>query len=364
MEEVEKLQNELNTTQDAAAKAEIQTKIDTLNNELPPILEVKRQDVQQDILDLYDYYAANDVGQIGSDGEGRGVFGGREDSLIDEDGNFVSFESKFGSLEDFMNEKRGSKADYELFRRLHQLNQDSYSLEKLMLDKEADDISADASGAYKSFELGDDEVKLVEDLAAKYKFDASEVLTKTKDGKYKFTNKGGEGFLDELKVTRYDLGHLFDNSKKEIEEDYDNLMRSRGYVRNSWWDDEYIRTVVRDEELSPEVAEYIRQKDIQVQLNPAALGYYEKYLNTSKLEELTELVRENKIPILGDTFSTEDEIAEDDELQRQRAQEIQNVIDEGYMEAVAQDPVIMAKLKQISEARAPELEAYKKELML
>ena len=59
MLEVEKLQNELNTTQDAAAKAEIQTKIDTLQNELPPILEVKRQDVQQDILDLYDEYAAN-----------------------------------------------------------------------------------------------------------------------------------------------------------------------------------------------------------------------------------------------------------------------------------------------------------------
>ena len=34
------------------------------------------------------------------------------------------------------------------------------------------------------------------------------------------------------------------------------------------------------------------------------------------------------------------------------------------MEAVAQDPVIMAKLKQISEDRKPELEAYKKELML
>ena len=364
MLEVEKLENELNTTQDEAAKAEIQTKIDTLQNELPPILEVKKQDVQQDILDLYDEYAANSVGQIGSDGEGRGLFGGREDSLLDEDGNFVSFESKFGSLEDFMKAKRGSEADYKLFRRLHELNKDSYSLEKLLLDKEESDLAADYKGVYQSFELDNNEVKLVEDLAAKYKFDASELLTKTKDGKYKFTNKGGEGFLEELKATRYDLGHLFDNSKKEIEDDYDNLMRSRGYVRNSWWDDEYIKTIVRDEELSPEVAEYIRQQDVQVQLNPAALGYYEKYLNTSKLEELTELVRENKIPVLGDLLSTEDEIAEDDELQRQRAQEIQNTIDEGYMEAVAQDPVIMAKLKQISEARKPELEAYKKELML
>jgi len=64
MLEVERLENELNTTQDAAAQAEIQTKIDTLQNELPPILEVKRQDVQQDILDLYDLYAANNVGQV------------------------------------------------------------------------------------------------------------------------------------------------------------------------------------------------------------------------------------------------------------------------------------------------------------
>ncbi len=32
-----------------------------------------------------------------------------------------------------------------------------------------------------------------------------------------------------------------------------------------------------------------------MQLNPAAFGYYEKYLNTSKLEESTELARENKL---------------------------------------------------------------------
>ena len=57
------------------------------------------------------------------------------------------------------------------------------------------------------------------------------------------------------------ISDLFNDKRDLVDDRYDKFMKSQGFARDGWLDDEYIKTVYGDED--PELLKKIQNKDIR-----------------------------------------------------------------------------------------------------
>ena len=92
-----------------------------------------------------------------------------------------------------------------------------------------------------------------------------------------------------------DTSALFKDARDKVAQDYDTVMEEKGFVRDNWMDDEYVKIVFDEQGYRPtdEEIEYIGGKKLAVDFNPAAIAQYKQYLKPyeTELQSLIKNVR-------------------------------------------------------------------------
>jgi len=352
--EIKKLKNQQALLEENSEEYnQIQEQINQVKSEIPSEFKVFKQVEIEDAFDQYD----NLIGatfQIGNDGEGRGLFGGYSSVLLNEDGTFKDFEDIFTDEQLLVtgvggDRQRFSQADVDMFKEIHAINKEMHELDNIV-NQYKSRTKGLRGGATERDDIAQalitENQQRIDLLGEKYGFDSEDFL----NGLIK----------DEFGIMNADTSQLFQDAKNKISENYDKTMEEKGFIKDGWMDDEYIKLVFDEQGYQPtdEEVQYVGGQKLAVDFNPLALAQYEQYLkpHQSKLDSLIKDVR-TASTITG----TEEEIAADDEKVKQSEAEIQNIIDSGYIDALGQDPMIRFIQDELVKKHKPELDALQKE---
>ncbi len=106
---------------------QLQEQINQAKAEMPSEFKIYKQVEVEDAFDAYDNLVGANF-QIGSDGEGRGLFGSKNQKILNEDGTFKDFDDAFTKEE----LGKYSQADIDMFRALHAVNKDMHELDNIV----------------------------------------------------------------------------------------------------------------------------------------------------------------------------------------------------------------------------------------
>jgi hypothetical protein len=257
---------------------QLQEQIDQNEAEIPSEFKLYKQIEVQDAFDAYD----NLVGatfQIGSDGEGRDLFGNKSQKLLNEDGTFKDFEDVFTDEE--LRANNYSQADIDMFKEMHAINKDMHELDNLVDQFKSKTSLIDSDRGVNAEAIFNENLDKINELAEKYNFDAQDFKEGLQTGRYGVFNG--------------DTSDLFKDARAKVSQDYDTVMEEKGFVRDNWMDDEYVRIVFDQEGYRPtdEEVEFVQGQRLAVDFNPAAIAQYKQYLKPyeGKLQELIRNVR-------------------------------------------------------------------------
>jgi len=342
LEEIKKLKEQQKLVEkDSEKYNQLQEQINQNEAEIPSEFKLYKQVEVEDAFDAYDNLVGANL-QIGSDGEGRDVFGNKNQKLLNEDGTFKDFDDAFTDEELALY----SNADVEMFRELHAINKDMHELDNLVDQFKSKTSLIDSDRGINAEKIFNENSDKINELAEKYNFDAQDFKEGLQTGRFGTFNG--------------DTSDLFKDARSKVSQDYDAVMKEKGFVRDNWMDDEYVKIVFDQEGYRPtdEEVEFVQGQKLAVDFNPAAIAQYKQYLKPyeGKLEELIRNVR-----TVSTITGSEEDLAADDIKVAQEEAKVQAVIDNAYMDAIGQDPQIRYIMDELVDKAKPELDALQKE---
>ena len=320
---------------------QLQEQIDQAKAEMPSEFKIYKQIEVEDAFDAYDNLVGANF-QIGSDGEGRGLFGGKNQKLLNEDGTFKDFDDAFTKEE----LGKYSQTDIDMFRALHAVNKDMHELDNIVdqFKSRTGLIDTDRGSVLEKLfaENGDK----INELAEKYDFEVDDFKRGIEAGAMGMFNG--------------DTSSLFKDARAKISQDYDTAMEEKGFIRDNWMDDEYVKIIFDQEGYRPtdEEIEFVQGEKLAVDFNPAAIAQYKQYLKPYE-NELQSLIK--KVRTVNTTTGSEEDILADDVRVAEGEAKVQAVIDNAYMDAIGQDPQIRYIMSGLVDKAKPELDALQKE---
>ena len=331
------------TVKDSENYNQYEEQLKKLDKEFPSLTNVSKEIQLEDLKDFYDEVVGAGS-QIGQDGSGTNMFG---DSTIN---NFPTYEQYINA---------GYTAEtYTMLEDLNNINKDA-EIAKKLYDK-LRLRSVDEEEKQRLFSENEEEIQKI----------ANE-----NDIDYD-TLKGYITSQPKFRSTRSNqrISDLFNDKRDLVDNRYDKFMKSQGFARDGWLDDEYIKTVYGDED--PELLEKIQNKDIRVGVSETGIQYYKDFLPLDYLENIKN-VRKGSDEVTYETISDSDgnpvldadgkeqvvATTENDQIEFKKKQELIDEVDSAMQEAMMKDPEVMMEYDTLKKAALPELEKYKKELI-
>jgi hypothetical protein len=252
---------------------QLQEQINQAKADMPSEFKIFKQVEVEDAFDAYDNLVGANL-QIGSDGEGRNLFGDKNQKLLNEDGTFKDFDDAFTE------EELGaySQADIDMFRALHAVNKDMHELDNVVDQFKSRTGLIDTNrGSVLESVFTENEDKINE-LAEKYDFEVDDFK--------RSIEAGAAGMFNG------DTSFLFKDARAKISQDYDTAMEEKGFIRDNWMDDEYVKIIFDQEGYRPtdEEVEFVQGQKLAVDFNPAAIAQYKQYLKPYE-NELESLIK-------------------------------------------------------------------------
>ena len=339
IKELEKKQSLLE--KDSEEYNQLQEQINQAKAEMPSEFKIYKQVEVEDAFDAYDNLVGATL-QIGSDGEGRGLFGDKNQKLLNEDGTFKDFDDAFTE------EELGaySQADIDMFRALHAVNKDMHELDNVVDQFKSRTGLIDTNRGSVLEKIFTENEDKINELAEKYNFEVDDFK--------RSIEAGATGMFNG------DTSFLFKDARAKISQDYDAAMEEKGFIRDNWMDDEYVKIIFDQEGYRPtdEEVEFVQGQKLAVDFNPAAIAQYKQYLKPYE-NELESLIK--KVRTVSTTVGSEEDILADDVRVAEGEAKVQAVIDNAYMDAIGQDPQIRYIMSDLADKAKPELDALQKE---
>ena len=304
-EQIAALNKQKKLETDAAEIEKINNQIAQLNDSRPDIVEFSLQQVTEvQVEDLDD--AAKELTNQGVFFEGEfnpEIIRQKFDSLNTDESNWPIFEEYVKILQ----------AEQRIF-----------------------DVAGDMMGGGQPEGWKEDAAK----IAAEFGLNQEDV-EKAMGSSLTFGQKGLRGFS----LSSVTVDDLFKDKREELIKQYDKSLVDKGFEKNTWLDDEYVKIIYPDA-TDDDVVEIVQGEKLKAKISKAAITQFKQFLDIPAIEQMTKK-------------RTGLETKEED-LQRQ---EIRNMIDQGFMSAVGDDAVIRGILDEYVEEAKPVLDDYKKQLL-
>ena len=318
------------TVKDSEIYNQYEEQLKKLDKEFVSLTNVSKEVQVEDFKDFYDEVVGTGP-QLGQDGTGTSLFG---NSNVDNFPTYEEYISKYG----------GTADTYTMLEDLNNINKDAeiakklYSEYKYELDEE------------KRNELFSENKEEIQRLANENDIDYDTLKNYITLG-----NFGSD-------VGAEEIGNLFNDRRDLVDDRYDKFMKSQGFARDGWLDDEYIKTVYGDED--PELLKKIQGKDVSVGISEIGIEHYKKFLPLDYLDNIKN-VRTGSNEVTYETLEDGSLIAttENDQVEFKKKQELVDEVDSAMQEAMMKDPAVMLEHETLIKAALPELEKYKKELI-